>query len=1160
MPPLWLAVRSWLRRVLHHRVFRRVVIGLVAIAVVVGGGLGGLTWRLSEGPISLNFITPLLVSAIQHNFGGQEEVAVGGTVLERDNNGHMQLRLTDVVLRDRDGNVIADSPKVEIGLSGLGLLIGDVHAERLRLVGAELSVRIEPDGRIAVFTGSNARPIAVAAAPASLPAAGARKPGTVVPKTANAMSSALRLRDEAYRSFAALLAWIDGLSHSGLDGHDLSELGLLNGTLVVDDRREGRRWRFDDIDLSLKRAKRGGVSFDAQSDAPGQRWTISAHAGPSANNRRSIQFDARRVPAKDVLLALRFAKLPFSPDLPLSASIHVDVGPTGVPEFLRGAIAADAGTISDDDSADKPLHVDHAEIDFDWDSANRVLRVPLQVAITGSRLTLYSRIHIPADVNAPWTVDFNGGNAIAMTSHFAQTPVLLNRIQGQARFDPTHRHLELVRAVVRNNDTSVALSGGFDFTPKHRVTLGLAARRMSLGTMKALWPRFIAPTVRQWVVQRISSASVERIDIAVNAPLDTLSPSGPPIPNDGLSVAVGATKAVLQPIPTLPTIHDADLDIRVSGHNATATLGHGAVTLRSGRELTVSHGRFRVPDTSLKPSPSQTRFEVEGSVAAAAELMTMGRLRKISGALLDPATSHGSVKAQVLLGMLLSRDMAHPKTTYAVDADFTGFSADNMFMSHRLSAAALHLHADNHGYEIKGDVKIAGTPASLDYRKPTGSAGAEVHLKTVLDDAMRKRLGLDLGTALTGPVPVSLTGTMTPSGDDGRFTVDADLTKAEIDELLPGLEKPPSKPAHATFTLVTAPKATQLQNLSLNAGSALVRGDVELDAKGNLVSASFPVFSPTSGDKVSLKAQRESDGVLKVVLHGDVYDGRRFVKSTMSGHSRDRKHGGYETGDLDLSVRLGVIAGFHGETLRDADLKLSRRKGQIRRFSLSAKLGRNGSLVGGLRSRGRNRPAILLRTNDAGAFFRFADIYARAYGGQMSVLMDAPTSDQQPQQGILVVQNFAVRGEAALDRVAAGAAPRQQSTVDFSTMRVDFTRSPGRLIIRNGVVRGPIIGATIDGIIDYRDNKVRMRGTFVPLYGLNNMFGQLPIVGLFLGGGKNEGLVGITYEVVGSPSAPVLRVNPISAVAPGFMRKLFEFPNPNLPAYTDPQAFDSRPH
>jgi hypothetical protein len=68
-----------------------------------------------------------------------------------------------------------------------------------------------------------------------------------------------------------------------------------------------------------------------------------------------------------------------------------------------------------------------------------------------------------------------------------------------------------------------------------------------------------------------------------------------------------------------------------------------------------------------------------------------------------------------------------------------------------------------------------------------------------------------------------------------------------------------------------------------------------------------------------------------------------------------------------------------------------------------------------------------------------------------------------------------------------------------------------------------------------------MSGTFVPMYGLNNIFGQLPVVGLILGGGSDEGLFGVTYEVVGTPGQPQLRVNPISAMAPGLVRKIFEF-------------------
>ena len=64
---------------------------------------------------------------------------------------------------------------------------------------------------------------------------------------------------------------------------------------------------------------------------------------------------------------------------------------------------------------------------------------------------------------------------------------------------------------------------------------------------------------------------------------------------------------------------------------------------------------------------------------------------------------------------------------------------------------------------------------------------------------------------------------------------------------------------------------------------------------------------------------------------------------------------------------------------------------------------------------------IFLETNDAGAFFRFNDIYPKIVGGEMWVAMDPPGADPQaPQDGILNIRDFSVRGEASLERVAAG--------------------------------------------------------------------------------------------------------------------------------------------
>ena len=63
-------------------------------------------------------------------------------------------------------------------------------------------------------------------------------------------------------------------------------------------------------------------------------------------------------------------------------------------------------------------------------------------------------------------------------------------------------------------------------------------------------------------------------------------------------------------------------------------------------------------------------------------------------------------------------------------------------------------------------------------------------------------------------------------------------------------------------------------------------------------------------------------------------------------------------------------------------------------------------------------------------------------------------------------------------------------------------------------------------------------GVFVPAYGVNNLFGRLPVLGLLLGG-QQEGLFGLNFRVTGRVSDPSLSVNPLSAIAPGFLRKIF---------------------
>jgi hypothetical protein len=1127
----WISLRAGLRRRTVRRVLQVAVILLAVVAVCAGG----LWARLAAGPVSIDIATPLLASAIEHTLGSRHRVEIGGTQIERDNSGRMSLRIRDILIRDADGALVAGAPKAEVAVSTTGLFMGSLHAKRVSLVGAELAVRIETDGQITISTGADRRPIAVTPAIVKPALADASAPSAVGPASANAAPAAPTGAD----NFAALMAWIDRFAKADAENEILGELGLKDGNLIVDDRRNGKTWTFEQINFSMNRYGRGGIIFNLGSENEDRPWQLSAAVVPSGYQKRSVQIDARQVSTRDILLAMRLDEGDFQFDIPITGSIRAEIGADFMPQLVEGRLMSEGGRIGNTKSEDEAVNIDRAEMNLDWDATRRSLVAPFKISSGKNRVTLLSQFEAPMQQGLPWRLIVTGGS-IVLGGEADETPLVLNRILMRYALDFPKRRIDLLQGEVAGGGVNLAMSGHIDFSSGDpRLSGGMVGTPMKGHLAKRIWPMFVASKVRTWVFENIQGGEVTRVELAANAPMPTLKEGGPPIPDDGLSVEVDLVNATIRPVDGLPAIRDADLTTRIKGRNVVVNVGRGIVELESGRKLTVSNGVFEIPDTDPKSPPARARLKVEGPVAAAAELVALERLREASGAPLDPATSRGNVVGQISVGLPIMKDPPKSALSYNIALDVSNFGADKMMMGQKVEAQTLKVSANPQGMQIKGDVRINGVPAALDYRKARNEPETDVRVALVLDDAARTRLGFDTGHTLTGPVPVKLAGRLSTE-KESRILIEADLTQARIENLMPGWVKPSGRPNRATFTVVSKDKTTRFEDVVIDGSGALVKGSAELDSSGDLVSASFPVFALSDGDKTSLKADRASDGTLRLAMRGEVYDGRNFVKSVFGGqHSETKDKQKFQ--DIDVDVRLGAMAGHNGEALRSVDLKMTRRAGQIRTFAFNSKIGRDTALSGDLRGAARGRQVLYFETDDAGALFRFTDNYARMQGGQMWVAIDPPTPDHQPQEGLLNIRDFAIRGEQSLDRVVSGASTSLKG-VEFSRMRVEFTRTPGKLAIREGLVRGPQVGATIDGNIDFARSEVRLRGTFVPLYGLNNAFGQIPIVGLFLGG-SNEGLLGITYEVAGAPNAPVLRVNPISAVAPGLLRKFFEFPN-----------------
>jgi uncharacterized protein YhdP len=86
---------------------------------------------------------------------------------------------------------------------------------------------------------------------------------------------------------------------------------------------------------------------------------------------------------------------------------------------------------------------------------------------------------------------------------------------------------------------------------------------------------------------------------------------------------------------------------------------------------------------------------------------------------------------------------------------------------------------------------------------------------------------------------------------------------------------------------------------------------------------------------------------------------------------------------------------------------------------------------------------------------------------------------------------------------------------------------------------GSQLGLTFQGRVDLEARTLDIDGTVVPLYGINWTIGQIPLIGQFLRGAEGEGAFAATYAIRGPLNEPSVSVNPLAALAPGFLRDLF---------------------
>ena len=304
----------------------------------------------------------------------------------------------------------------------------------------------------------------------------------------------------------------------------------------------------------------------------------------------------------------------------------------------------------------------------------------------------------------------------------------------------------------------------------------------------------------------------------------------------------------------------------------------------------------------------------------------------------------------------------------------------------------------------------------------------------------------------------------------------------------------------------------------------------------------------SAADELRVDVQ-DSPNALKATVRGATLDARALIKGFLGA-------GGPPGAgkDIDVDVKIANVIGANGQPLKDLEMSGSgaARCGRWRPRRASAKepCRRNRTTKGVLRA----------RVTDAGALARFLDIYPRMEGGTLDLTLQ---QNAEGEEGVANIADFVLRDEPALRQLAAaGQAPGEAGVaagpaLDSSAVRFDklsgaFTRTPGRLALREALIFNRNVGLTTEGYLDFAHDHVDLNGTYVPAYQVNSLVTHIPVFGPLLGGGRHEGLFGVNYRIVGPASGPTLYVNPLSAMTPGFLRKVFGAVDGTTPALAAP--------
>jgi hypothetical protein len=1039
-----------IRRATHHVL---VWLGSIvaALTLIITFGL----WRLMQGPIELDRLTPYVEEALNRSIDGLQ-IAISGVRLAIDRD-HRQfdLQLRGVHLSHPDGEPVAAFSEMSASFGLSSLLRGHLAPTRLVVEHPILRLSRNQQGKIGIRFGeqNSGEPVL---GPEMLEQVG----GAPKPQASFGLMRRVMVRD---------------------------------ATFILDDERTGRHWQADQVDATVERDADGLAGDLSMALALGTR-------APELHARYRYSSSSKTLDlALEVGAVEPAAIAALTPELAPLAAVNLPVSGTLETRLDLARLTTDGARL---------------DLGFGAGSVKSELLPGGELALRQGELHAIYAPEIGQLRLVKLNLDLGGGSVLTVKGSLESvTPGLI------AGTDPAPSRIP--------------------------GKLGMVLADVPVAKFATLWPPGLSHGGRRWVLANVHDGVLDQATVQLDLAVDPAGRSADIVSAHGsmryhdLTINYFSGLTPVRKVSGTATLEDKRLEF---------TPARGTV-----KSVQITGGSIDINNLGAPVEWQTIGLTLAGPLREVLEVIDVKPLRYAHAIGVDPAHVAGRTEFNLHLRFPLLRTLKFDDVEYGIKANITDAAIAKAAMDRDLSNGNFRLEISRPGVHLQGNARFDNIPISIDggvFFKPRDGARAQYRVALTLDDEQRRQLAFDyFPDRVTGPIGIDLTYS---AFDAGRAEADArlDLRAAGLSIPEAGWNKAPDFPGTGRLILDLAnEQITRLRELEVKAAGLYGKFSLALTPNREHVQRIDIERLVIGDDDIAGHVARRLEGGWHVELHGPKLDLTHWLND--SGNDSLSQHSAADP-PLLIDARLDRLTLGPRRQLRDVSAHLLREDDNWQNARIDARFVNGHELSLRFGSEAGKRGLSFL-ADDLGSTLSLLDVTDNIVGGRVAITGQvSDATGKRLLRGHVDGDNYnlirapGLAKALSLTSLDAIASMLTGSGIPFRTLRGNFAYSESHLVLENLLAYGDAIGVTANGVLELGPHRLDIQGTIVPAYTLNSIIGNIPVLGSLLLGGEGQGLFAANYRATGSAADPQVSINPLSALTPGFLRRLFQ-PNFGVP-------------